>query len=160
MSSAPMHSSTALPDDLREFIDSCHWTFSKTMPEWPHEYIVRDQVDEELFVRLVCHIRENGYEGKFYQKTLIYFEHDGMAYWTMGAPLAETTIINRCLKENTYEHRLQNDTLSESSYRPKSSTRSDIDRPLIQGFQKKWSQIVTTSIKDRLRCAVYEGIFD
>lgn len=102
-----MHDSIALPDDLVDFIDSCQWTFAKTMPEWPHEYIVRDQVDEDRFVRLVCHIRENGYESKFYQKTLIYYEYDGMVYWTMGAPLEETIIINRCRKENTYENRLR-----------------------------------------------------
>lgn len=29
----------------------------------------------------------------------------------MGAPVEETTIINRCLKENSYEARLKNGTL-------------------------------------------------
>jgi len=28
-----------------------------------------------------------------------------MVYWTMGAPIGETTIINRCRKEDTYESR-------------------------------------------------------
>ena len=40
-----------LPSVLQEFIDSAHWTFAKTMPLWPHEYIVRGQVDDNLFVR-------------------------------------------------------------------------------------------------------------
>jgi len=31
----------------------------------------------------------------------------------MGAPLEETTIINRCRKEDTYEYRLLNGTLSK-----------------------------------------------
>jgi hypothetical protein len=31
----------------------------------------------------------------------------------MGEPLEETDIINRCLKENTYESRLANGTLPE-----------------------------------------------
>jgi len=43
---------TELPENLIEFIESVCWTYAKTMPKWPHEYIVRDQVDEELFVRL------------------------------------------------------------------------------------------------------------
>lgn len=81
------------------------------MPQWPHEYIVREQVDDKLFEQMIRHIRENGSEGAFYQETFIYFEEDGMLYWTMGAPIDETTIINRCRKENSYERRLRNGTL-------------------------------------------------
>jgi len=66
------------------------------MPEWPHEYIVRKQVDDALFEQLVCHIRANGYEGKFYNVIYTFYNETGMAYWTMGAPLVEPTIINRC----------------------------------------------------------------
>jgi len=84
------------------------------MPEWPHEYLVRERVDENLFVRLVRHIRQYGFEGRFYQRTLTYFAEDGLLYWTMGAPIEETTIINRCKKEDTYECRLQKGTLPES----------------------------------------------
>lgn len=109
-----MHSSIALPDALREFVDSSQWTFAKTMPEWPHEYIVRERVDENLFVLLVHHIRTSGYEGKFYQKSITYYDYGGMVYWTMGAPLEETIIINRCREENSYEYRLLKDTLPES----------------------------------------------
>ena len=113
-----MHDSTTLPDDLREFVGSSAWTFAKTMPDWPHEYLVRDRVDEGLFVRLVEHIRAYGYEGHFYQKAIIYYEEAGMVYWTMGAPLAETTIINRCRTEDTYEERLKRGTLPEPRVKP------------------------------------------
>lgn len=81
------------------------------MPEWPHEYIVREKVDEKLFVEIVIHIRQNGYTGNFYSKTIIYFDQDGYTYWTMGAPIEETTIINRTQTENSYEQRLINGTL-------------------------------------------------
>jgi hypothetical protein len=81
------------------------------MPQWPHEYIVRGRVDEQLFVRLVCHIRANGYQGKFYRKSITYYDADGMVYWTMGAPLEETIVINRCRKEDSYEYRLRKGTL-------------------------------------------------
>ncbi|HZL79374.1 MAG TPA: hypothetical protein VFC17_11030 [Candidatus Limnocylindrales bacterium] len=99
------------PLELQNFVKEAKWTFAKTMPQWPHEYIVRDQVDESLFEQLVRHIRANGNAGAFYQETYIYFEEDGMLYWTMGAPINETTIINRCRKENSYEIRLKNGTL-------------------------------------------------
>ena len=100
-----------LPDSLREFVGSARWTFARTMPEWPHEYIVRERVDEDLFVQLVRHVREHGYEGRFYRKRITYYEDRGLVYWTMGAPLDETIIINRCRKEDTYEQRLLNGTL-------------------------------------------------
>jgi hypothetical protein len=99
---------TLFPVDLRVFVESAEWTFAKTMPEWPHEYIVRERVDEELFVTLVQHIREYGYEGKFYSKTMTYYDEDDRVYWTMGAPLDETIIVNRCQKEDSYESRLRN----------------------------------------------------
>jgi hypothetical protein len=100
-----------LPEDLKRFVADEQWTYAKTMPAWPHEYLVRDRVDKELFERMVTHIRSNGYEGPFYQKKLVYFEEDGLVYWTMGAPLEETIIINRCRKEDSFECRSANGNL-------------------------------------------------
>ena len=102
------------PNTLREFINSAQWTYAKTMPEWPHEYLVRDRVDSVLFEALVRHIRQHGYEGRFYQRVLTYLVDDGLLYWTMGAPIEETTIINRCKEEESYENRLRNGTLPKS----------------------------------------------
>ena len=110
-----MNNSLPLPESLRQFVNSCRWTFAKTYARtWPHEYIVRDRVAEELFVLLVRHIRTNGYEAKFYRKPITYFDEEEMVYWTMGAPIEETTIVNRCKKEDSYEYRLRNGTLPES----------------------------------------------
>lgn len=104
-----------LQDSLRAFVASIEWTFAKTYAEtWPHEYIVRGEVNEELFERLVRHIRLYGHEEKFYQKPITYFDEAGMVYWTMGAPISETTVINRCKKEDSYESRLRKGTLPES----------------------------------------------
>lgn len=100
-----------LPEDLKRFVAKERWTFAKTMPTWPHEYLVRERVDEELFVKMVAHIRANGYEGRFYQMKITYFDEDGFVYWTMGAPLNQTTIINRCRKEDSFESRSGNGTL-------------------------------------------------
>lgn len=101
----------ALLDDLREFVAASRWTFAKTMPEWPHEYIVRGRVDGRLFEALVRHIRAHGFGGRFYGRALTYFAEAGFLYWTMGAPAEETTIINRCREEDSYENRLRNGTL-------------------------------------------------
>ena len=110
-----MNDSIPLPESLRQFVTSCQWTFAKTYAStWPHEYIVRDRVDEELFLQLVQHIRKYGYEGSFYAKRITYFDEDGLVYWTMGSPLETTTIVNRCKKEQTYECRLKHGTLPQS----------------------------------------------
>ncbi len=101
----------ALPPNLLDFVNNSKWTFAKTYVKWPHEYIVRDRVDESLFVQLVEHIRAHGYAGKFYRMSITYFDEGGMTYWTMGEPLAETKIVNRCKKEATYEARLKAGTL-------------------------------------------------
>jgi len=108
-----MHNSIPLPDSLREFVNASKWTFAKTMSDWPHEYIVRGRVDEDLFVELVQFVRANGYKGKFYNMPITYFDDGGLVYWTMGAPLEETTILNRCRKEDTYEQRLLKGTLPD-----------------------------------------------
>jgi hypothetical protein len=97
---------------LREFVGSCCWINAKTYAlTWPHEYIVRNRVDEDSFIELVKHIRSHGYEGRFYTKRITYFNEDGLVYWTMGAPIEETTIVNRCTIQQTYEYRLEHGTL-------------------------------------------------
>ncbi len=103
------------PVHIKSFVDEETWTFAKTYAHtWPHEYLVRDRVADELFVQLVEHIRAYGYEGRFYHLRITYFDEDGLVYWTMGAPVEETVIVNRCTKEQTYEYRLKHGTLPES----------------------------------------------
>lgn len=99
------------PPNIKAFIDAETWKFAKTMPEWPHEYLVKEKVDPEQFEAAVRHIREHGFEGRFYQKVITYFVEDGLRYWTMGAPVERTMILNRCREEDSYEARLKNGTL-------------------------------------------------
>ena len=105
----------SFPKELRHFVNEEKWTYAKTMPEWTHEYIVRGRVDEALFERLVLHIRSNGFEGRFYDRKITYYEEDSLLYWTMGEPLEETKIINRCKEEDSYENRLKNGTLPKNN---------------------------------------------
>jgi len=97
---------------VKDFIKKSNWIFAKTYAKtWPHEYIVRDKANEVLFVKTVEHIRANGYIGKFYKMNITYFDEGGMVYWTMGSPIDDTTIINRCTKEQSYEYRLAHNDL-------------------------------------------------
>jgi hypothetical protein len=99
------------PEHIRRFIDAERWTYARTMPRWPHEYLVRDRVDSHLFQQTVQHIRSHGFDGRFYQSKITYYEERGLLYWTMGAPLHQTRIINRCRKEDSFEYRLQHGLL-------------------------------------------------
>ena len=103
-----------LPKTLLSFVDNSDWVFAKTYAKtWPHEYIIRDQVDEDRFVELVRHIRDQGYLGKFYVKDITYLDCSNLVYWTMGESIEETTVINRCRKEQSYEYRLAHNDLPD-----------------------------------------------
>ncbi len=93
-------------DNLKLFIRNTSWVFAKTYAEtWPHEYIVQERVDNDLFDKLANYIDRNGILEYFYQKQMIYLEYDGHVYWHME------NIINRCLPEETYSKRKAEDRL-------------------------------------------------
>lgn len=108
------------PALVARFLQEVEWVFAKTYAKtWPHEYIVRDRVDRELFLATVNHIRAHGYEGRFYRRRIIYFRDGDLVYWTMVPPGGdpgwyppeEETIVNRCPVESTYEYRLEHGML-------------------------------------------------
>jgi hypothetical protein len=90
-------------DDARAYIAMVRWQFAKTMPQWPHEYTVRAwrPEHESEFFEFVALIRRDGVVKPWprdaatprYHHT--YLELNGWEYWSMGAPVAETTVINR-----------------------------------------------------------------
>jgi hypothetical protein len=83
-------------DELREFVRTSLWTFARTMPQIPHEYTLRAKApDERLFERVVLYIQQVGYKAIFGSATYTYLDIDDWKYWTMGAPLEHTTLINR-----------------------------------------------------------------
>ncbi len=89
-----------LSKKIKEFIEDQEWIFAKTYADtWPHEYIVQENVDNELFLDLANHIDVYGYDDFFYDTKQKYFKYDGLTYWHMG------DIINRCTEENTYAYK-------------------------------------------------------
>ena len=91
---------TAFPNNLKSFINNIPWTFAKTYAEtWPHEYIVQEKVDNDLFLELANYIDTFGHEKYFYKKKMTYFDYDGRVYWHME------NIINRCDASETYWQR-------------------------------------------------------
>ena len=91
-------------DRIRQFVSKYPWTFAKTYADFaPHEYYVKDKLDEEgkdEFVWFVEFIRDYGFKCKFAGKEHTYYELDGYYYWTMGNLIEDTIILNRCDKSN------------------------------------------------------------
>lgn len=97
-----------LNDKLKIFIEDQKWIFAKTYAEtWPHEYIVQEKVDNDLYIELANHIDHFGYESCFYKTKQIYFDYDGLTYWHME------NIINRCLEQDTFQRREKEGRLPE-----------------------------------------------
>lgn len=93
-----------LKSELKEYIKTIKWKYAKSMPQYPHEYTVREWYPEkdEMFKKFVMFIRKYGYDEYFYKRKMRYYNIDGYKYWTMGAPLEITTIINRAKSEYIY----------------------------------------------------------
>ena len=92
-------------EDARAYIADVRWQFAKTMPQWPHEYTVRDWKPglEREVVEFVELIRRAGTVKPWPRDAVTpryhhtYLEIDGWEYWSMGEPPTETTVINRAL---------------------------------------------------------------
>ena len=89
-------------DELVAMITDHVWYFASTMADNPHEYTLRASKgtrhgwdDDPAFDRFVAYIRQRGvrekYGGSWYD--VWYFED--FKYWTMGAAVAETILVNR-----------------------------------------------------------------
>jgi hypothetical protein len=90
----------SVPPVLRDFIGGEKWTFAKTYAKtWPHEYIVQERVDSDLYLKLAYHIDTCGYVEHFFKKAVIYWDYEGYTYWHME------NIINRCVEADTYHRR-------------------------------------------------------
>ncbi len=84
---------------IRDFINQFKWTYAKTYAKiCPHEYIVKDRIDQDQrsnFALVVSYIREKGFTANYKSRSGEYYILDDHYYWTMGAPVEETTVLNR-----------------------------------------------------------------
>ena len=91
------------PEEIDDFITGHEWRFAKTMAETPHSYLVRAKCrSDHEFENFVMYVRKHGYKQKFGRAYYTYLDWPvgGVVYqfWTMGAPLNITVIINRARK--------------------------------------------------------------
>ena len=83
-----------------EFVDAAQtltWTYAKTMPQNPHEYIVRGKTaDKNLYFAMFRTIEAYGDPGEWNNESYQYLRPgDGYYYWKMTDNIEESIIINR-----------------------------------------------------------------
>jgi hypothetical protein len=70
---------------------------AKTMPECPHEYVVRTPENEAAYVALFNLIVEQGVAEKWRGRRYQYFyPGDDWKYWRMTADIRYSRVLNRC----------------------------------------------------------------
>jgi len=85
-------------------IESLSFRFARTMPEIPHEYVVRGPENEAAYVALFNAIMEHGvYERWAGRHKRYLYPGDGWKYWAMTVELQESRIINRMRIEDDLE---------------------------------------------------------
>ena len=83
-------------EEIANKFNEVEWRFAKTMPEHPHSYTLRkDWESNAEFDMVVNYIREHGKEEPFWKARYIYLYIGDYKYWTMGAPINETILINK-----------------------------------------------------------------
>src|SRR3954452_17732691 len=127
-------------DDARAYVAEFRWQYAKTMPQWPHEYTVREwrQDGEREFSEFVALIRRDGIVKPWppdaptprYQHT--YLALDGWEYWTMGASVRKRPPQGAGAR--SYRDRRRR--LSHLSLRPGAHARGALDRRLFRRWRR------------------------
>ncbi len=91
---------------LAHRIEKHPFRFAKTMPENPHWYTLRKEWDNEEFDDAVRDLRAFGRISWFKGYPYVGWNANGFYYWTMGAPIHKTILINRkpIQEEHPYDH--------------------------------------------------------
>jgi hypothetical protein len=93
-------------DDFLKFVSQAQWRFAKSVPNWPHFYIVeKDLSDAAAFRAAREFVKEFGYIGKFFDRDVCYFDTEGWTYWAspLVEPIESQYMLNRCKTEYSYQ---------------------------------------------------------
>jgi hypothetical protein len=92
----PPELSEARASELRAAVARLDFRFAKTMPDQPHEYVVRTQENEADYLALFEAIQVHGVRARFGERWYRYLHPgDGHRYWTMTTAVGQSWIINR-----------------------------------------------------------------
>ncbi len=86
-------------EEIEAWCRKVSWTFASTLSTNPHFYTLKRNGDPRMFEMVVLHIREHGFEQKWWGRQYTQYEADGHHMWTMGDALETTILINRKTNE-------------------------------------------------------------
>lgn len=87
-------------EQIAEALLAAPFQFAKTMPDQPHSYVLRQKWSSSVpFDVVVQYIRDHGYQRRYGRATYTYLDINGQKFWSMGAPVHETILINRATIE-------------------------------------------------------------
>jgi hypothetical protein len=106
--------------DFLRFAGQAEWRFAKSIPTWPHFYIVEENLpDQAAFRRAKAFVRTSGYGGKFFDMDVFYFDADGWTYWAspLANPPESQYMLNKCKTEYSYESCVRSGSLPPEGFR-------------------------------------------
>jgi len=101
------------------FVAQADWIFAKSIPNWPHFYIVEENLpDQGAFRASKAFVRDCGYIGKFFDLDVFYFDADGWTYWAspLAKPPESQYMLNKCKTEYSYESCVRSGTLPPEGF--------------------------------------------
>jgi hypothetical protein len=83
-------------EDVQRWLESQRWHHARSRPNNPHSYCLRREVDDKkTFEQIVEFIREYGSPYPWWGAVYDQLPLGNYCYWTMGASIAKTDLINR-----------------------------------------------------------------
>ena len=107
-------------EDFQSFVAQVEWIFAKSIPNWPHFYIVeKDLPDQAAFRAAKTFVKDSGYVGKFFDLDVFYFDSDVWTYWAspLANPPESQYMLNKCKTEYSYESCVRSGTLPPEGFR-------------------------------------------
>lgn len=94
---------------VQQWLESQNWIFAKSRVDNPHWYCLRRNAgDEATFERVVEHLREYGSPYVWWGSIYLQYPAGRYAYWSMGASVENTELINRKSLEQVQIDELRN----------------------------------------------------
>ena len=87
---------------MARFVGASRWQYAKTMPQFPHEYTLKEWCDPEEFEAFARHIQAAGTLTKKTFWRRVYYDFGARYYWYMSSP-EKARLINRARAEDDAE---------------------------------------------------------
>jgi SWIM zinc finger len=95
--------------EVGRWLEERRWIFASSRPTNPHSYCLRREAgDDGMFEAVVEHIREFGQPYPWWGTVYLQYVAGTHAYWTMGAAVKDTILINRKTLEQVRLDQLTN----------------------------------------------------